>query len=118
MDDPIPPGLPPFAIHVTVTAEARVVSPRGELDLLTGDELGTALGEGNGRRTIVDFREVTFIDSSGISVLLQAAREAEGRGERLSCIEGPPEVHRVLQITGIDQMLDWVAAPAEAAPSA
>jgi anti-anti-sigma factor len=117
MDESLPHELPPFSIRISDSGDARVVAPQGELDLLTGDQLGAALGAADGARTVIDFREVTFIDSSGISVLLQAAREAEIVGGRLACIEGPPEVHRVLQITGIDQMLDWVADPAEATSS-
>ena len=71
---------------MTVSAEdgVRVVAVSGELDIDTMVELGAALaaGDGVGATTVVDLRRLTFIDSSGVSGLLAAARRAQRRRPR------------------------------------
>jgi len=103
-----------FEVRVTVQGTTRVVAPSGELDLATSAELEQAFTvppEDVADTTVLDFRELTFIDSSGISVLLDAARRADEAGRRIACVPGPPQVQRVFELTGIDQLLDWVDDP-------
>ena len=63
----------------------------GELDLDTMGELNEALAADDGlwRTTVVDLRGLTFIDSSGVSGVLAAARRARDAGARLVCVPGP-----------------------------
>jgi anti-sigma B factor antagonist len=84
----------------------------GELDLDTMAELSTALAAGHGvATTIVDLRGLTFIDSSGVSGLLAAARRARDAGSRLICMPGPRPIQRIFELTGVDTVLEWVDTP-------
>ena len=65
--------------------------------------------------TVVDLRGLTFIDSSGVSGVLAAARRARDAGARLVCVPGPPPIRRVFELTGVDTVLEWVDRPGEAA---
>ncbi|WAU82131.1 STAS domain-containing protein [Streptomyces sp. Qhu-G9] len=87
----------------------RVELPvRGEIDLTVKDMLAEAMRSSGGvmpPRVVADFRRVTFMDSSGISVFLtahQAASDAEGRLRIAGSQEAFP---RVLQIIGLDQLI-------------
>ncbi len=64
---------------------------------------------------VLDLRELTSIDSSGIHVILDAAHC--GRyGGRLTLVRGPGEVDRELTLNGVcDQMLVFDLHPAEPA---
>jgi anti-anti-sigma factor len=54
----------------------------------------------------LDLGEVSFLDSSGLSVLLGAHKHAAGRKVRLTLSELPRHVERTLSITGLDEILD------------
>jgi anti-anti-sigma factor len=68
---------------LTVAREAGVsrVTLRGELDLGTAARLEQALAEADGD-VLLDLRELTFMDSTGVRVLLEAA-EHGGPGLRI-----------------------------------
>ncbi len=95
---------PEFSLDV-VHDDGRVrVSPVGEVDIATADQLGqpiVELLEGGFQRVVVDLRGVTFLDSSGIHTLVQCHQRARDFRARMSIILGGPATRRVLDITGI-----------------
>ncbi len=109
------PDRPEFEVTVSVGEGLRVVAVSGELDIDTMVEFGAALttGAGLGATTVVDLRGLTFIDSSGVSGLLAAARRAQEAGRRLVCVPGPPSIQRIFQLTGVDTVLEWVDGPGD-----
>ncbi len=110
------PGRPEFELDVSALGGVRVVTLSGELDIDTMGEVNDALATANGlATTVVDLRALTFIDSSGVSGLLSAARRAQEAGTWMCCVPGPPSVQRVFELTGVDTVLDWVDDPAAAA---
>jgi anti-anti-sigma factor len=54
---------------------------------------------------IVDLTATAFCDSSGLNSLVQAYRRAEASGIEMRLAVGEPAVRRILQITGIDQLI-------------
>lgn len=91
-----------------MNGEAETISLVGELDLANARLLEARLRESlrAGNRTVVlDMRELTFIDSTGIAVLVAALRE-DGDGRRLRFVPSDsPEVSRVLSLTGVEAKL-------------
>jgi anti-anti-sigma factor len=87
-------------------ASACVVSLAGELDLSTiprlEKQLLAQLRSKDG--VIVDLTRVTFIDSSGIALLIQAFR-AEDAGALKTVIAEGSQVERVFRLAGIDRAL-------------
>ena len=62
--------------------EIACVRTAGEIDLSNAEELGAAIGSPQADAcagTLVDLREVDFMDSSGLRVMLMNARERGGR---------------------------------------
>jgi len=103
-----------FRIHVTPAEDHVLVAPVGELDLATVVPLEEEIRglQDRGLEVILDLRGLTFLDSSGLRLLVNARREALERGSKFSLIDGAPRVCRVLDITGLRSHFDFVAAPA------
>jgi anti-sigma B factor antagonist len=80
----------------------RVVAVAGEVDLYTAPEFERALelNGGAGGRVVVDLSECTFLDSTGLGILVQANRHNGGNG--LLVVAGGVEVLRAFQVTGLD----------------
>lgn len=87
---------------LTVTLDHGVIEVRGELDLATAPILTEALQTAvqPGGVITLDVRGLSFIDSSGLKVLLDAARGLDGRGKLV--LRSPVDaVVRVLEISGV-----------------
>ncbi|MFE9684049.1 STAS domain-containing protein [Streptomyces sp. NPDC002701] len=87
----------------------RVVILRGEIDHTVKDQLSEALLVGDGvapLRVVLDLGGVTFMDSSGINILATAHRHASGTQGWLRIAGAQEAVLRVLQIVGLDQLID------------
>ncbi|MEV4415138.1 STAS domain-containing protein [Catellatospora sp. NPDC049609] len=99
-------STPPQATHeVEVLPDAVRVSLAGEFDLLTEQDLATWLGDAirshPGRLVEVDMHEVTFLDSTGIRVLLQAHGAATRQGGSLRLVRASGMVREVLDIVDV-----------------
>lgn len=91
----------------------------GELDLSTLDHLETVLDgslDGGPELVVLDLRNLTFLDSSGLRVMLRLHESQRKQGGRLVLIQGPRRVHRVLELTRADEELEIVADPGEIDP--
>ena len=92
-------------MHLNVTQTDGGYRLEGELDMATAGELSALLqGTGNGRDPILlDFAGITFMDSSGLRALLEAA-DVQGGGVPLVILHPAPQVQRVLDISIPDGM--------------
>ena len=57
------------------------------------------------RSLILDFAGVTFMDSSGIAVLLRAYRRLGALGGEVRVHNVPPQAARVLRAAGLDKLI-------------
>ena len=85
--------------------ETQVVSVAGELDVHTAPEFEDALALNGSEpgRVVVDLSECTFIDSTGLAILIKADRHI-GRNALLIVAAGP-EVLRAFEVSGLDRRL-------------
>ncbi|MFF4716235.1 STAS domain-containing protein [Streptomyces eurythermus] len=92
----------------TATDGIRVLTLAGEIDHHTGDTLRQALdASGTPRpRVVVDMRQVTFMDSSGINILITAHRALGEAGGWLRLAAVGETVMRTLGIVGVDTLID------------
>jgi anti-sigma B factor antagonist len=81
---------------------------RGELDISTAEDLEKRLQAVKSDRVVLDLRELDFIDSSGVRVLVLTARRFSESGRELALIRGAEKVDRVLRLTGIDEQIEVV----------
>jgi anti-sigma B factor antagonist len=100
-----------FQIDVRRERESARVLPIGELDLATVGRLDRALGElrGDGvRRVVVDLRGLTFMDSTGLSLLLRWGHDADRDGFDLALVHGGRPIRRLFELTGAEGRLTFV----------
>lgn len=77
----------------------------GELDMATQEQVENALlrAEDSDATVIeLDFGGLTFMDSSGVHVAVDAQRRASEKGHTLVLLEGSEMVQRVFALTGTD----------------
>ena len=109
---------PAFSIESAPLRGAPGVRVRGEVDLGTAPSLTTALDtsiRGSRGAFVIDLGDVTFLDSSGVNVLLRA-RASLGREDRdlvIVCPSGAPR--RIFELTGIADLFALFDSREEAA---
>ena len=91
-------------VDEAVDDTTHVLSLRGEIDAATAPRLGTrlfGLADEGVKGVVVDLSDVTFMDSTGIGVLLNALSHFSTRDTKLVLVCPTDRVLRPLQITGV-----------------
>jgi anti-sigma B factor antagonist len=103
-------GSAPFSLSVRANdGGAVVVALAGDFDMSGVEELRSCIDElidSNGAVLIVDLGDVTYIDSSGISALLEVRRlvTREHRELRFEHLSAPAS--RLFELTGLTDVFD------------
>jgi anti-sigma B factor antagonist len=106
-----------FRVDVRQEKGGTVIAVSGELDLASSPALEAELDrvfDSDEPVVILDLRQLDFMDSTGLSVLIRAHQTAENADRRLWLVKGPPQVQRLLTLTGVGERLDLVDAPEDA----
>jgi anti-sigma B factor antagonist len=84
-----------------------VVFAVGEIDLATSPIFGEALVEAveSGRHLIVDLSAVTFLDSTGLGVLIRSQKQIAATHKSMSLAGPTGTIAKVLRITHIDEAI-------------
>jgi anti-sigma B factor antagonist len=98
---------PALEVVVLPRSDAVTLAVSGELDLATCPTLrGCLEGLDTGFPLVtVDLRDVTFMDSTGVAMLLRLVRSLEAEGRTLVVRRPAPLVRRVLLVSGADRLL-------------
>jgi anti-sigma B factor antagonist len=105
-----------FRLEVRREDHATLIAVSGELDLASSPALQEELDRvaaSDSSLLIIDLRELDFMDSTGLSVLVRAHQRAEEHGRRLAMVKGPQQVQRLLSLTGVADRLTLVDKPEE-----
>lgn len=98
-----------------------VVTLPAEIDVTCADELREQLLSvvNQGPTVLVaDMSETRFCDSAGVTALVRTFRRATENGTKFRLVAGSPAVLRVLEITGVDRLIDTFGTLREALGSA
>lgn len=90
------------AVTVTLTGELDISNAAGVENRLI------ALEQSRPATLVVDLRQVTFIDSTGLSLLINADNRARKADRRLTILTDGGPVLRILRTVGLDERLDVV----------
>lgn len=104
-----------LSISTNPTPECYTVTVAGEIDISNTDKLRDSINlalEQPTEEVQLDFAGVSYIDSTGIGVLVGAAHRAEERSRRFAVVNAQPNVMRVVQLLGVDKEIDIRAARA------
>lgn len=94
-----------FDVHRT--RECALVHARGEIDIATSPRLSESLRVAVDYcpQVVVDMREVTFVDSTGLNVLVSGLHRARGRHGYLALVGPAGIVRNALHVTGLHRLL-------------
>jgi anti-sigma B factor antagonist len=103
-----------FTCEVSPERERVIVAPRGELDMAT---VGTVeqelrrLHEAGFRSIVLDLGGLTFMDSSGLHLVMRWAHEATRDGFEFELEPGPPAVQRLFELAAVTDGLPFRTRP-------
>jgi stage II sporulation protein AA (anti-sigma F factor antagonist) len=99
-----------FRVTIEPLEDACVMRATGELDAATADRLrGPLVGaRDDGITTLLDMSGVRFIDSSGLGVLLEAARATDRDDWAWFIVRPSPAVQRIVELSGTAPRLPLV----------
>jgi len=109
----------PFSVRCEPRAGGVVVAVTGEVDMLTSPALREQLRapEAQAETVVLDLREVTFMDSSGLGAIVNQHKRAREHGFRFAVAVGDAAgVERILALAQLTQVLEIVQSPADALP--
>jgi anti-sigma B factor antagonist len=83
---------------------------RGDLDLESAGEVRTGLRaiiDGTDSHVLVDCSRLSFVDSTGIAVLLEAHRDLRAQDREMLVANVPNRCRKVFAILGLDDLLRY-----------
>ena len=97
--------------------KGAVVRPSGRIDTAAApaleQELSKLIGEGT-RKITLDFKNVPYISSGGLRVLLATAKKLRGDGDAFSLCSLNPEVTKILTLAGFNTIFSIYPSEREA----
>lgn len=92
-------------LKVDRNGPGAVLSVTGEVDLTSAPRLDdevTSLIEGAVTDLVIELRGVSFMDSTGLRVLLKASKLIDSNGGKLQLAQPSEPVRRLLEVSGLD----------------
>ena len=103
-----------FRVEVAQERDGVRIVPVGEVDPATIGRLRARFDEATAagaRRVVLDLRQATFLDSTGLHLAIDAADGALMGGPDFAIIAGPPVVHRTFELAELSDRLPFVEVP-------
>ena len=100
----------PFTCEVSREEGQAVISPRGELDMATVgavEQRLTQLRSTGVEKIVLDLGGLSFMDSSGLHLVMRWANAASSDGFAFELEPGPPPVQRIFDLTAVHDTLPW-----------
>jgi anti-anti-sigma factor len=95
-----------------INQEVKVIQPNGILDGTQADrlrdEVSHCLTAGAGC-ILIDFQNVTFMDSSGLAALITAVRLIHNQGKKLYLCSVNQQIKMLLELTSMDRIFQVFA---------
>ncbi|MFZ3170787.1 MAG: anti-sigma F factor antagonist [Carboxydocellales bacterium] len=108
-------------INVEQASNSLIARVTGELDMLVAsdfrDQLEAALDKQSVPNLILNFTEVSFIDSSGLGAILGRYKRISQFGGVMAIVNPQPQVKRILELSGIMRIINTYLTEDEAMKS-
>ena len=97
-----------MSVQINVTGEVVTAYLGGELDHHTAKEMretiDTAIELNMPTLLVLDFKDISFMDSSGIGLVMGRYRNLIKTGAELHIIGAPPNIYKMLKLAGIERL--------------
>ncbi len=113
------PGPEIIEIDVSCADGVAVVTVAGEMDLSNSSWLYECLHDAidaGVKEVVLDIAELTYMDSTGVSVLLGANRRMQAAGGAIEIVAPTPNVARLFAVTGLTPFMT-IRTPAKGVPA-
>jgi anti-anti-sigma factor len=92
-----------LSLELRQIGDTTVVSARGDIDLSTVAKAQEAIAAARVRpgSVYLDLREVGFMDTSGLRLIIEEQQRADTDGYRFAVLAGSPKVQRLFEIAGL-----------------
>lgn len=100
-----------MAVYI-ISTEPNVLTAQltGEIDHHTSRwlrmDIDTAINDNSPAILKLDFKDVTFMDSSGIGLVIGRYKMMSERGGKIELINMPEYIERVMALAGIDKLIN------------
>ena len=93
----------PLTVEVRHDQDYVIVTAVGEIDISTVSPMRECLFDlaASGRPLVADLDQVSFIDSTGLAALADAATRAAACGGSLYAVCGRPKIRELFRLTGL-----------------
>lgn len=92
-------------IELEYSSKALVVRLKGELDHHTAEavkaRMEEAIAKGNVPHVVVNLKDLKFMDSSGLGVILGRYKQITGKGGKMVLCDVSPSVYRLFEMSGL-----------------
>ncbi len=107
-----------MSLHISCKNRTLLVKVAGEIDLVTApdfrESIDNAMKEMMGINLLVDMSQVSFIDSSGVAVILGRFRRIQDQGGLMILYGMNANTKRILDLSGILSFIPFSTTEAEA----
>jgi anti-sigma B factor antagonist len=105
-----------FRVDTHTSGRVTTLTLGGELDLVSSPALEQELDRANRADAdviVIDLRELDFMDSTGLHLLIKAQQRAHETGREFAVTKGGEQVQRLLSLTGVADLVRIVDSPEE-----
>jgi len=82
-----------------------IVRAAGELDMLSAEkfrcEIDAVMEKHCSDNIVLNMERINFIDSSGLGAILGRYKKTSMRGGKMAIVGAPPQVRRILELSGV-----------------
>ena len=97
-----------MSVEINVTGEVVTAYLKGEIDHHSAkeirDNIDNAIELNMPTLLVLDFKDVGFMDSSGIGLVMGRYRNLVKTGAELHITEAPPQIYKILKLAGIEKL--------------
>lgn len=110
-----------LAVEARTHRRTALVALRGELDLVSVPKVAEVFDDLEANREgvrhiVLDLRGLTFMDVPGLRELLRRNESARDNQHNLAVVRGTDAIQRLLELTGVGEMLVLVDDPDDLVP--
>lgn len=100
-----------MAVYITSPSEDTLLAKiTGEIDHHTARwlrmDIDTAIQDKNPKKLLLDFSGVSFMDSSGVGLVMGRYKNMKERGGKVALTNMPDYIEKVMNLAGMDRLLN------------
>lgn len=96
-------------IEITANGEAKIMEISGDIDMYSSPVLREellVLVSKKASHILVDFKDVSYIDSSGIATFVEGLKSTMSAGGKLKLVSLPPGIIEIFNFSRLDKVFD------------